>query len=97
MQNFAAKRNDHLKYLREFDLGNSFLKIVKSACVAATTILVTLTAQVSFAAPGLDVAVAVAPYLDGAFPETSPGSAEGDWIQVDYYPCLLYTSPSPRD
>ena len=93
MQNFAAKRNDHLKYLREFDLGNSFLKIVKSACVAATTILVTLTAQVSFAAPGLDVAVAVAPYLDGAFPETSPGSAEGDWIQVDYYPGLNFVEP----
>ena len=58
-----------------------------------SSIAVLTSSQIALAAPGLDSAVAVAPYLDGAFPAASPGSAEGEWVQVDYYPGLSFVEP----
>ena len=49
--------------------------------------------QFASAAPGLDSPSAVGAYLDGSFPSTSPGSAEGGWVQVDYYPGLNFVEP----
>ena len=50
-------------------------------------------AQIASAAPGLDGAARVAPYLNGAFPQNSPGTSEGEWVQVDYYPGLSFVEP----
>ena len=58
-----------------------------------TSVTVFTTSHIASAAPGLDSAVAVAPYLDGVFPTASPGSAEGEWVQVDYYPGLSFVEP----
>ena len=60
-----------------------------------TSVTVLTTPYIASAAPGLDSAVAVAPYLDGVFPTASPGSAEGEWVQVDYYPGLSFVEPIP--
>ena len=66
-----------------------------SACMAIICAVVMLTtSQTVSAAPGLDSPVAIAPYLDGIFPSTTPGSAEGgEWVQVDYYPDLTFVEP----
>ncbi|MEM7097841.1 MAG: PQQ-dependent sugar dehydrogenase [Pseudomonadota bacterium] len=44
-------------------------------------------------APGLTSPAPVGPFLDGAFPSTTPGSAQGDWVQVNYYPSLNFVEP----
>ena len=71
----------------------AILQFAKTSCAALITALVTATTQLALAAPGLDSPSAVGPYLDGAFPATSPGSAEGEWVQIDYYPGLSFVEP----
>ena len=70
------------------------IRFFKNTCFAlATTALTFGTLQFATAAPGLDSPSAVGAYLDGSFPSTSPGSAEGGWVQVDYYPGLNFVEP----
>lgn len=44
------------------------------------------------AAPGLDAPQAVAPYLNGVFPTTTPGPS-GNWAVVDAFPNLSFVDP----
>jgi uncharacterized repeat protein (TIGR03806 family) len=57
-------------------------RLSASACVLSCA----LFAHTADAAPGLSAPEAVGSFLDGAFPNTSPGtSANADWVQEDYY------------
>ncbi len=53
-----------------------------------------LLSGVAIAAPGLTKPEAVGPFLDGAFPSSSPGtSPDGAFVQEDYYPGLTFIEP----
>lgn len=50
----------------------------------------------SFAAPGLDQAEPIAPYLNGVFPTTAPGAtvgSDGGYSQRNYFPDVSFVEP----
>ena len=48
----------------------------------------------AMAAPGLDNASPIGSFLDGVFPDASPGASnDSTWVQADYYPDLSFVEP----
>ena len=53
-----------------------------------------LLSGVASAGPGLTTPEPIGPFLDGAFPISSPGtSPDAAWVQENYYPGLTFVEP----